>query len=67
MYTRTSGDIPEIHDSLSPRSDGNELILPQLLNGSVLLEDIPGFNGDDDCPRSDKLILRRHNLMTPIY
>lgn len=68
-YAKTPGEIPEIRDSLSLRSDGNELILPQLLAGSVLLEDIPGFNGDDDddWPRSDQLILRKDNLMTPIF
>lgn len=45
----------------------DELMLPQLLTASVILEVVSSFNSFDDYPSSDKPILRRLSLVTPIF
>lgn len=38
------------------------LIVSQLVNGSMLVDDVPGFNSVGECPDFDQLILRRLSL-----
>lgn len=38
-------------------------MMSQLVNRSMLVEDVPGFNSVDKCPGFDQLILRRNSLI----